>query len=96
MSEKYIQRVESKLTEFLWLIKQKQISIEKISDEMLMMSKDNKMIMRWDTAPHHPKIPTHPYHVHDGPVVKSSPKMNIVKVIDEVSKIVIGNLMKET
>lgn len=21
---------------------------------------------RWDNAPHHPEVPTHPHHVHDG------------------------------
>jgi len=125
MIDKYVHRVESKLSEFLWLIKHKQISIEKISDEMLIirgrivfidesivdfrelvtskeidyryqyMTRAKKMIKRWDTAPHHPQIPTHPYHVHDGNEIKSSPKMNFIKVMDAVSKMVIDNLIKE-
>ncbi len=37
MIDKYIRRVQSKITELLWLIKHKQISIERISDEMVII-----------------------------------------------------------
>jgi hypothetical protein len=59
------------------------------------MTSQKEMIKRRDTAPHHPHIPTHPYHVHEGKEVKLSPKMNFVKVFEVVSEIVIDNLMKE-
>ncbi len=26
---------------------------------------DCKLVRRWDNAPHHPEIKTHPYHVHE-------------------------------
>ncbi|NJL59501.1 MAG: hypothetical protein HC887_07530 [Desulfobacteraceae bacterium] len=26
---------------------------------------NSKIIRRWDNAPHHPEIQTHPYHVHE-------------------------------
>ena len=25
-----------------------------------------RLIKRWDNAPHHPEVATHPHHVHDG------------------------------
>ncbi len=25
-----------------------------------------RLLKRWDNAAHHPEIPTHPHHVHDG------------------------------
>jgi len=25
-----------------------------------------KLLKRWDNAAHHPEVPTHPHHVHDG------------------------------
>ncbi len=37
MTDKYIRRLESKLSEYLWLIKHKQIAIEKISDDMVIL-----------------------------------------------------------
>jgi hypothetical protein len=27
---------------------------------------DGNLVKRWDNAPHHPKIATHPHHLHDG------------------------------
>jgi hypothetical protein len=27
---------------------------------------DGQLIKRWDNAPHHPEVPTHPDHLHDG------------------------------
>jgi hypothetical protein len=27
---------------------------------------DGQLCKRWDNAAHHPEVPTHPHHVHDG------------------------------
>lgn len=27
---------------------------------------DGELVRRWDNAAHHPEIPTHPHHFHDG------------------------------
>jgi hypothetical protein len=29
-------------------------------------SADGELCKRWDNAAHHPEVPTHPHHVHDG------------------------------
>ena len=29
-----------------------------------LMHPNNQIIARWDIAPHHPEISTHPYHLH--------------------------------
>ena len=43
---------------------------------------DNEFLARWDNAPHHSEIETHPNHLHlSQDQVKSSLKMNIEKVL---------------
>ncbi len=49
-----------------------------------LQSSDHKMIARWDNAPHHPEVKTHPDHVHLGQKVKSSPPVDIRQVLTEI------------
>jgi len=28
--------------------------------------RNEQLVARWDTAPHHPALPTFPHHIHDG------------------------------
>jgi len=45
-----------------------------IAEERLQVAKysfhwqdaDGQLRKRWDNAAHHPEVPTHPHHVHDG------------------------------
>ncbi|NIR51863.1 hypothetical protein GWO43_25140 [candidate division KSB1 bacterium] len=82
--------MDNSILDFLELVTSKEIDYR-----YQFMTDQQQMIKRWDTAPHHPHIPTHPYHVHEGEEVKSSQKMNFVKVLEAVSEIVIDHLMKE-
>ena len=46
------------------------------------------MIARWDNAPHHPHVSTHPFHKHnqDGSVAPSRP-MDITRVLLEMDDV---------
>lgn len=43
---------------------------------------------RWDNASHHPEIPTHPYHLHEGDNANTMPSepMNTEKVLSIVGE----------
>ncbi|HLA07980.1 MAG TPA: DUF6516 family protein [Anaerolineales bacterium] len=49
-----------------------------------LQSSDNQMIARWDNAPHHPEIKTHPDHLHVGEKIKANPPMDIPQVLADV------------
>lgn len=49
-----------------------------------LQTSDNRMIVRWDNAAHHPKIKTHPDHVHVGEKVKANPPMDIPQALEAV------------
>jgi len=50
------------------------------------------LICRWDSAPHHKKISTFPYHLHTKKGVKESKKVNFIDILDIVMEEVIKNL----
>jgi len=57
------------------------------------MDKSDSLIIRWDTAPHHKELDNFPYHIHTpNEEEKSSPRMNLVKILDIVERKVIRNL----
>ncbi|MCX6058913.1 MAG: DUF6516 family protein [Chloroflexi bacterium] len=49
-----------------------------------LQSLNNKMIARWDNAPHHPEIKTHPDHLHLGEKIKENHPMDIAQVLADV------------
>ena len=44
-----------------------------------------KMLLRWDNAPHHPEIPTHPDHKHEGDQVAPSARVSVEEVSAELT-----------
>jgi Family of unknown function (DUF6516) len=42
------------------------------------------LVFRYDDAPHHPEVPTHPAHKHVGDDVLASPHPSIEQVLQEV------------
>jgi len=46
-----------------------------------------ELVFRYDDAPHHPEIPTHPDHKHSGNQVLSGPHPSIDQVLLEVAAI---------
>lgn len=53
----------------------------------------NKRVFRYDNAPHHPQIATHPHHKHIGPddKVVASPEPTFSQVLDEVEEVINSN-----
>lgn len=45
---------------------------------------NDRMIARWDNAPHHPQVKTHPDHIHVGKKIKANPPMDIPQVLEAV------------
>jgi len=44
-----------------------------------------KLIARWDNAPHHPEVSTHPNHFHSAEnKIRPSEAMDILRVLDEI------------
>lgn len=41
-------------------------------------------LLRWDNAPHHPELPTHPDHKHSGADVLPSMRVSTADVLDEI------------
>jgi hypothetical protein len=50
-------------------------------------SSEEELIRRWDTAPHHPEVETHPHHVHVGGQVQPSEPMDPTRALNEIATI---------
>ncbi len=50
--------------------------------------KDNKLIFRYDNAPHFPNLKTFPHHKHLPNKVTDVPKPTVLEVIDEIKGLV--------
>ncbi|MHA1855111.1 MAG: toxin-antitoxin system TumE family protein [Promethearchaeota archaeon] len=53
-----------------------------------LMDENNNLIIRWDSAPHHPEISTSPYHLHKNDKIEESEKMNIQKLLAILSNFI--------
>lgn len=53
-----------------------------------LQDKNEKLIFRWDNAPHHGNISTHPFHVHchDG-TIQPSQEMNLATLLSGLDNI---------
>jgi len=58
------------------------------------MDLNNKMICRWDNAPHHKELQTFPSHLHLPNFIKNCKHIDIIYVIDEIENIVINKFEK--
>ena len=56
------------------------------------MDKENNLIFRLDTAPHHKEINTFPYHIHLPNGVEESGEVNLFDVLNKIEDIVIKRL----
>lgn len=53
--------------------------------------KSNKLIKRWDNAPHHKEIVTYPHHIHS-PEIEPSYNPDIAFILKEIEKVVKTNI----
>jgi len=49
---------------------------------------NGQLIARWDTAPHHPELPTFPHHIHDSAEENIQPHaaVSIADVLAEIAR----------
>ena len=52
------------------------------------MNGNNRLISRWDTAPHHKEITTFPFHLHTPKGVRECDKVNLIEVVDIVKALI--------
>jgi len=52
------------------------------------MDDADKIIFRYDNAPHHKELTTFPHHKHTGTTVLESPERSLVDVLVEISKLI--------
>jgi len=48
-------------------------------------TRTGELLLRWDNAPHHPEIPTHPYHKHEGERIGPAARVSIEEVLAELT-----------
>jgi hypothetical protein len=53
------------------------------------MDASNKLIVRWDTAPHYKKLDNFPYHKHLSKGVSSAEEMDFIAVLDYIKQEII-------
>jgi len=54
------------------------------------MKPHGQMLFRYDNAPHHPEITSHPHHKHISENVIPSRELSLNDVLDEISAIIVG------
>lgn len=50
-------------------------------------ARTGEMLLRWDNAPHHPKIPTHPDHKHEREQIGPSARVSVEEVLEELTAV---------
>jgi len=46
-----------------------------------------EILIRWDNAPHHPEVPTHPNHKHEGEQINPSVRVSVEEVLNEIAAV---------
>ena len=58
------------------------VSAEHTDYRFHFMNGNNRLIKRWDSAPHHKEITSFPFHLHTPEGVMECDKINLIEVID--------------
>lgn len=56
-------------------------SMRKLDYSYHWQDKEQNLIMRWDNAPHHPEVATHPHHLHHDGTVKPSQEPTLAEIL---------------
>ena len=57
------------------------------------MNFENQMIFRYDNAPHHDELETHPHHKHVGEKIIAHNQPHFTAVMDEAVSLVVENIL---
>lgn len=55
--------------------------VQRLKYRYHLQSAEKKLLARWDNAPHHPEVSSHPHHLHLADSVKESEPMDIQRVL---------------
>lgn len=58
------------------------------------MDRKNKLVLRWDSAPHHREILNFPFHKHEGKKIASSKELYLADALNHIKKEIIHNLFR--
>jgi len=83
--------VDGSTLQFLELIDRKDNEIIRPKYRFHFMDSADKMIFRYDNAPHHPEVPTYPHHKHirDEEKLKQSKEIGLRDVLSEIEGMII-------
>jgi hypothetical protein len=52
------------------------------------MDAQKRLILRWDSAPHHQELPTHPFHLHTPQGVREHPAITMMEVLEKTEAVI--------
>ncbi len=52
------------------------------------MDRENNLILRWDSAPHHRRLSTFPFHLHTPQGVQEHPAITLLEVLDRIEAMI--------
>lgn len=67
-------------------------SVKKHKYRFHLMDEENKMVVRWDTAPHYPELDNFPFHKHSRDDVESTPEFSGEQLLREICQKVVENV----
>ena len=59
------------------------------------MDSDNKLIRRWDSAPHHKELNTYPYHFHIKDKTFPSSPVTLIDVLEYIEEVVLESFKRD-
>jgi len=59
-------------------------NIQRLKYRYHLQTAQDEFVSRWDNAPHHPEVETHPYHWHFKEEVRPSPAMDMEQILTAV------------
>ena len=61
-----------------------QLPVERQHYRIHYMDSQNALIVRWDSAPHHPELDTFPFHRHTPAGVEGHPAVTVLESLEQV------------
>ncbi|CUS04088.2 conserved protein of unknown function [Candidatus Promineifilum breve] len=77
---------DGSMLEFVEVLVMRGLILTKIEYAYHYQDKDNRLIFRYDNAPHHPGISTFPHHKHSQQAVEAATPPHIGDVLREIDK----------
>jgi hypothetical protein len=82
---------DGSLLEFIEIVRLHNKKIIKLHYAYHYQNSDSILIFRYDNAPHHPSISTHPHHKHIGIEIEPSEPPNLNEILCEIEQLIYNN-----